>query len=168
MSKRTQQKAEMLNEVQIAEINEIFTLFDKNSDGQVTTSELGTIVRGLGFNPSEREVADMQKDVDPNQNGSFDKNSLISLIARRPKQDDSLEKMKHALQQLAANDGQNEEEKGVAKISYENFKTLMTTQNRDFGETLLDHYVTEIVTDSKLLHEEYIIIDDFAQYLMSK
>ena len=87
----------MLNEVQIAEINEIFTLFDKNSDGQVTTSELGTIVRGLGFNPSEREVADMQKDVDPNQNGSFDKNSLISLIARRPKQDDSLEKMKHAL-----------------------------------------------------------------------
>ena len=56
----------------------------------------------------------------------------------------------------------------MAKISYENFKTLMTTQNRDFGENLLDHYVTEIVTDSKLLHEEYIIIDDFAQYLMSK
>ena len=30
-------KFEMLNEVQIAEIREIFTLFDKNSDGYVET-----------------------------------------------------------------------------------------------------------------------------------
>jgi calmodulin len=56
----------MLNEVVIAEIREIFTLFDKNADGYVTTSDLGTMIRGLGFNPTEREVAEMQKDVDPN------------------------------------------------------------------------------------------------------
>jgi calmodulin len=65
-SKRPVQKAEMLNEVVIAEIREIFTLFDKNADGYVTTSDLGTMIRGLGFNPTEREVAEMQKDVDPN------------------------------------------------------------------------------------------------------
>jgi hypothetical protein len=28
--------------------------------------------------------------------------------------------------------------------------------------------VTEIIADSKLVHEEYIMIEDFAQYLMSK
>ena len=43
---------EQLNEIQMAEIREIFTLFDKNSDGYVNTSELGTILRGLGMNPS--------------------------------------------------------------------------------------------------------------------
>ena len=43
----------------IAEISEIFTLFDKNADGYVTTNDLGTIVRGLNFNPTEREVAEM-------------------------------------------------------------------------------------------------------------
>lgn len=48
-----------MNEVLIAEIREIFTLFDKNADGYVTTNELGTIVRGLNFNPTEREVAEM-------------------------------------------------------------------------------------------------------------
>ena len=69
---RPVQKAEMLNEVTIAEIREIFTLFDKNADGYVATTELGTIIRGLGHNPTERDVADMQRDVDPNQTGSFD------------------------------------------------------------------------------------------------
>lgn len=101
------QKAEMLNEVVIAEIWEIFTLFDKNADGYVTTSDLGTMIRGLGFNPTEREVAEMQKDVDPNQTGSFDKNSLISLIARRPKQEDALQKMIEALT-IVGNDSAND------------------------------------------------------------
>jgi calmodulin len=89
-TKRTTQKAETLNEVVIAEIWEIFTLFDKNADGYVDTSQLGTMIRGLGYNPTEREVAEMQKDVDPNQSGSFDKNSLISLIARKPKQEERI------------------------------------------------------------------------------
>ena len=44
----------------------------------------------------------------------------------------------------------------------------MTTQGKENGENLLDHYVEEIITDSKLVHEDNIIIDDFAKYLMSK
>ena len=63
---KTGSKYEMLNEVQIAEIREIFTLFDKNSDGYVNTSELGTIVRGLNLNPSDSEVYEMIKEVDGN------------------------------------------------------------------------------------------------------
>ena len=41
----------------IAEIREIFSLFDKDADGFVETSHLGTIIRGLNMNPSETEVA---------------------------------------------------------------------------------------------------------------
>jgi calmodulin len=82
MAKAGGSKLEMLNEVQIAEIREIFTLFDKNSDGYVNTSDLGTMVRGLNLNPTEAEVVEMMRDVDPNGTGSFDQNSLISLIAR--------------------------------------------------------------------------------------
>jgi len=89
-NKRPIQKAEMLNEVTIAEILEIFTLFDGNADGYVSTTQLGTIMRGLDFNPTEREVAEMQRDLDPNQTGSFDQNSLISLVARRHRQVDTL------------------------------------------------------------------------------
>ena len=55
-----------MNEIQIAEIREIFTLFDKNSDGYVNTSELGTILRALDNNPTQAEIKDMEQDVDPN------------------------------------------------------------------------------------------------------
>ena len=56
---KTSGKYEQLNEVQIAEIREIFTLFDKNSDGYVNITDLGTMVRGLNYNPSDGEVAEM-------------------------------------------------------------------------------------------------------------
>ena len=65
-------KYEMLNEVQIAEIREIFTLFDKNSDGYVNTAELCTMVRGLNLNPSDSEGNEMNQEVDSNGFGQFD------------------------------------------------------------------------------------------------
>ena len=66
------QRVEQLNDVQIAEIREIFTLFDKNSDGYVNTSDLGMIIRALNMNPTQQEVKEMEHDVDPNDTGSFD------------------------------------------------------------------------------------------------
>jgi calmodulin len=50
--------------LQRAEVREIFELFDKNSSGRVSVSELGTIVRALGLNPTEAEVIEMIKKVD--------------------------------------------------------------------------------------------------------
>jgi calmodulin len=51
--------------VKIAEIREIFTLFDKDADSYVATKELGTIVRGLNLNPTQKEVEAMAKKIDP-------------------------------------------------------------------------------------------------------
>ena len=97
-------KGEVLTDVMIAEIREIFSLFDKDADGFVQTNDLGTIVRGLNFNPSETEVAEMIRDVDPEGRGSFNQNSLCSLIARRNKQEDTLEDLVDALR-LITDDG---------------------------------------------------------------
>ena len=60
------QRVEQLNEGQITQIREIFTLFDKNSDGYVNTNELYFIIRGLDMNPTQSEIKEMEKDVDPN------------------------------------------------------------------------------------------------------
>ena len=46
-------------------------LFDKNSDGYVHTHELGTLVRAINLNPSNNEVQDMIKKIDPNSTGQF-------------------------------------------------------------------------------------------------
>ena len=162
MAKAGGSKLEMLNEVQIAEIREIFTLFDKNSDGYVNTSDLGTMVRGLNLNPTEAEVVEMMRDVDPNGTGSFDQNSLISLIARKGKSAETLEEMIEALKVLV--DSSDDKEREKMKISVEQFKFYMMTS----AEKMHEHQVEEILTDSDLVFEDSILIDEFAKYLMSR
>ena len=43
----------------------MFSLFDKDGDGSIATRELGPILRSLGFNPSDAEVAELVNDFDP-------------------------------------------------------------------------------------------------------
>ena len=40
--------------------------------GQITTRELGTVMRSLGQNPSESELQDMINEVDADNNGTID------------------------------------------------------------------------------------------------
>lgn len=89
-----------LTEVQIAEIRELFTLLDKNSDGLVSTTQLGMILRGLAYNPSDNEVFELQKKIDPNNTTSFDQNSLISLVAKLDIQNSSIEELVEALKTI--------------------------------------------------------------------
>ena len=155
------QRVEQLTEIQIAEIREIFTLFDKNSDGYVNTNELGTMLRALGMNPTQAEVKDMEKELDGNDTGSFDQMGLIGLIARKPRQEQTLEQMIEAIKVLS--DGADEKEK--VKLDVTQFKYSMTTN----GEKLADHEYEEIYADfADLVHDEYVIIDDLANYLMSR
>ena len=69
-----------------AEVKEIFDLFDKNSSGRVSVSELGTIVRALGLNPTEAEVLEMIKRVDTAGVGSFGLRQLEELIKDKEKE----------------------------------------------------------------------------------
>lgn len=63
------------------EISPTGNFYDEESDkkltkhdfaGQITTKELGTVMRSLGQNPSESELQDMINEVDADNNGSID------------------------------------------------------------------------------------------------
>ena len=113
-------------DIQPSEIKEIFMLFDKNSDGFVHTEELGTLVRAINLNPSEAEITDMKRKVDPNNSGQFNLESLENLIRERGKDPDTLEDVLNALKVFDADkDG---------KISVEEFKYAMVNMGERMTE----------------------------------
>ena len=116
------------------------------------------------MNPTVQEVKDMEKDVDPKETGSFDQISLISLIAKRPKQLEDLEQMMSALKTIANNPIDDEGSQNKIQLEMLKFSLLNN------GEKLQEHEVEEIVADiSDLINsEDCIMIDTFAKYLMQR
>ena len=49
---------------QYSEYKDAFSLFDRDENGIITTRELGSIMRSLGFNPTEEELQTMINEVD--------------------------------------------------------------------------------------------------------
>ena len=56
---------------------------DLRVPGQITTKELGTVMRSLGQNPSESELQDMINEVDADNNGTIDFPGATSQQIRR-------------------------------------------------------------------------------------
>jgi len=55
----------------VEEFREAFSLFDKNSDGTISSTELGTVMRSLGQNPTENELQDMINEIDVDGRAKF-------------------------------------------------------------------------------------------------
>ncbi len=81
--------------------------------GQITTKELGTVMRSLGQNPSESELQDMINEVDADNNGTIDFPGMstrcrsaatalttgiefLTMMARKVKDTDSEEEIREA------------------------------------------------------------------------
>ena len=99
---------DQLTKEQIAEFKEAFSLFDKKGDGMITTNDLGTLMRSLGQNPTQSELADMiievihgrpslearrrQRGADrPPDNGLIDFPEFLTMMARQMKDTGSAE-----------------------------------------------------------------------------
>ncbi len=140
------------------EIKEIFDLFDKNSTGKVYTTELGTIVRALNLNPTESEIIDMIKRVDPNGSGTFGLKQLEDLIREKEKEKD-VDALKDLIEALNVFDSDHD---GV--LSVEEFKHAMMTM----GEKMQEHEIDEIVNDSELVINKQIRIEHFANLILNR
>ena len=66
----------------IARMKDAFALFDKDGDGTMDTSELGTVLRSLGQNPSEEELQQMIADVDEDGSGAIDFNEFAQMMEK--------------------------------------------------------------------------------------
>ena len=131
-------------------------LFDKNTDGYVYTAELGTLVRAINLNPTESELQDLMKKIDPSNSGQFNLQQLENLVRSRGKDPDSLQDVIDALKVFDSDhDG---------KISVDEFIYAMV----NMGERMTEEEVREIINDSDLDEGKAIKVEEFAKMIMNR
>ncbi len=75
-----------LSQAKVDEFKEAFKLFDKDGDGTIDTKELGPLLRSLGQNPAEDEIAEMIDEVDVDGSGAIDFVEFLHLMLRRQRE----------------------------------------------------------------------------------
>ncbi|KAK9461727.1 calmodulin [Lipomyces oligophaga] len=148
--------ADQLTEEQIKDFKEAFALFDRDGDGQITTKELGTVMRSLGQNPSEAELADMINEVDTDNNGTIDFPEFLTMMARKMKDTDSEEEIKEAFRVFDRNNN--------GYISATELRHVMTS----IGERLTDEEVDQMIREADTNNDGRIDYNEFVRIMLSK
>ncbi|KAF8859290.1 BC4, calmodulin [Acephala macrosclerotiorum] len=141
---------------QVEEFKRVFALFDKNGDGNITSSELGAVMRSLGQNPSDAELQDIVNEGDTDADGAMDFPEFLSMMARKSKSLDTESELKAA---FAVFDKDND---GV--ISAAELRDVMAS----IGENLTDAEVDEVMKEVDQDGNGSIDFEEFLQVLNRK
>lgn len=128
---------ERLSEEQIEEYRAAFYLFDRDNNGYITTKELGSIMRTLGFNPNEEDLQQMIFTVDYDGDGMLNFEEYIQLMEEQKTPQETEEDIVQAFRVFDSdNKGYIESadlrellEKMEWKVYAEDLKDLITSAN---------------------------------------
>ncbi|KAI4901525.1 hypothetical protein NFI96_033442, partial [Prochilodus magdalenae] len=76
-----------LSEEMIAEFKAAFDMFDTDGGGDISTKELGTVMRMLGQNPSREELDAIIEEVDEDGSGTIDFEEFLVMMVQQLKED---------------------------------------------------------------------------------
>eukprot|EP01117_Protostelium_nocturnum_P010931 TRINITY_DN3951_c0_g2_i1.p1 TRINITY_DN3951_c0_g2~~TRINITY_DN3951_c0_g2_i1.p1 ORF type:complete len:147 (-),score=62.98 TRINITY_DN3951_c0_g2_i1:763-1203(-) len=144
---------DQLTESQIAEFREAFLLFDRDGDGKITNKELGTVMRSLGQNPSERDVEDLIQQVDADGNGHIDFTEFLAMMARKMQDFDSEEEMREAFSIF--------DKSGSGFIGASELKQVLGC----LGENLTDQEAEEMIREADTDRDGKINFKEFYRIL---
>ncbi|KAJ2691638.1 hypothetical protein H4R19_006323, partial [Coemansia spiralis] len=146
------------NEQNIKELRDAFALFDKDSNGVITTDELGMLMRSLSHNPTEAEIRDMISEVDENGDGKIDFSEFIAMMARQPMNSEggSEGEIVEAFRVFDKN--------GDGVISADELRHIMTS----LGEKLTEEEIAEMIREADIDGDGKINYEEFAKMMTAK
>lgn len=141
----------MLTDELKEEINECFDIFDKDKDGQISYVELGTLLRWLKFNPTEREMKEYAQEFDQISSNLVNKKVVMKIVDRKLQDTDTIDELVEALK-LFDNDKDG-------KLLVPEIRWAMTKLGDAMDEGMVDEMIKEIDGDN----DGYIDILEFAK-----
>jgi len=142
-----------LSEEQIQDMKEAFRLFDKTGRDQISTSDLGTVMRSLGQNPTEAELAELMREI---SGETVDFTEFLSLMGKQMQVADTANDIKEAFKIFDKN--------STGEISAAELKHVLTT----IGEKLSEEDVDLLLKDGNVVDQHgKIQYDSFVNMMMS-
>eukprot|EP00095_Tigriopus_kingsejongensis_P012297 snap_masked-scaffold324_size206069-processed-gene-1.14 protein:Tk12297 transcript:snap_masked-scaffold324_size206069-processed-gene-1.14-mRNA-1 annotation:"PREDICTED: calmodulin-like" len=138
-----------LTDEQILEFKECFQMFDKDGDGTIDTTELGTVMRSLGQNPDEEEIEEMVDEADEDGSGSINFPEFIGLMMKKQQGGQTKDEIKQAFRVF--------DKDGNGYVSSTELKFVMSRLGVNFTDDELQEMVLEadIDGDGQVCFEEF-------------
>ncbi|OWF37197.1 Calmodulin [Mizuhopecten yessoensis] len=130
---------EDLSSDQVAEFKEAFDLFDKDGDGKVSAKELGTVMKSLGQNPTEKELVDMINEVDSDGNGTIEFEEFLNMMRVKMNCVDHQDELHQSFKVF--------DKDGDGSITKEELRSVMTTLGENLTDAELDSMMAEADLD---------------------
>ncbi|KAM5135914.1 troponin C, skeletal muscle [Mantella aurantiaca] len=145
-----------LSEEMIAEFKAAFDMFDTDGGGDISTKELGTVMRMLGQTPSKEELDAIIEEVDEDGSGTIDFEEFLVMMVRQMKEDAQ---------------GKSEEELADCfRIFDKNADGYIDMEElgeilRSSGESITDEEIEELMQDGDKNNDGKIDFDEFLKMM---
>ncbi|GMI40433.1 hypothetical protein TeGR_g10340 [Tetraparma gracilis] len=145
-----------ITEEQIEEFKDAFSLFDRDGDGTVTTSELGTVMRSLGQNVTEADLKDMISEVDADNSGALDFAEFLTMMVRKMRGVDVLDEINSAFASF--------DKDGSGTIDKKELEAILNNVDEKLSSADINQMMTEADVDG----DGQINYSEFANMLIQK
>ncbi|EQC34748.1 centrin-2, variant [Saprolegnia diclina VS20] len=126
LRKKTKPVKKALDEEQMEEIKEAFSLFDTDGSGSIDARELKAAMRALGFQVKKAEVRKMIADIDKDENGTIEFENFVEMMTSRMNSRDTRDEVMKIFKLF--------DDDSTGKISFKNLKRVCS----ELGENLTD------------------------------
>ncbi|KXJ24804.1 Calmodulin [Exaiptasia diaphana] len=144
-----------LTEEQKNELQEAFSLFDKDGSGTISNEELEVVMKSLGQNPSEEELQKMIREVDADGNGEVDFEEFLVMMKTQMQHRDADAEVREAFRVFDRN--------GDGSITAMELRSAMAS----LGEKLSDDELAEMMREADLDGDGVINFEEFVHMIGS-
>ncbi|KAI3357096.1 hypothetical protein L3Q82_015560 [Scortum barcoo] len=138
MTDAQQEARSYLSEEMLAEFKAAFDMFDTDGGGDISTKELGTVMRMLGQNPTREELDEIIEEVDEDGSGTIDFEEFLVMMVRLLKEDQAGKSEEELAECFRVFD-----KNGDGYIDREEFALII----RSTGESISEDEIDELMKD---------------------
>jgi len=152
--KKVAQK-ELFKEEDIKEFKEVYKLFDKDGDGNISEKELGVVMSGLGKHLADDELHEMFVTADYSGNGIVSFNEFMEMVRKGLELEEKENEVVEAFRVF--------DREGNGFINAAEIRRVMT----NLGDKLYDEEVDEMIKEADLDGDGQVNYEEYVKVMMA-